>query len=337
MKSKELQEIVAKKLRARQQPAQIAEDLKGGICERTVARWKQRVLETGSISLHNSPGRPRTARTRAAIAAVKKQAAKKSAEQIARRLQVSSRTVRRVLHDDLELKAYKLLEVPDLKDEQKAARVVFAHWVHNNFRKADTMKILFSDEKIFSVDGIFNHQNQRIWAPDRQTASKLGAVKRVRKFPAKVMVWLGVCSKGLTPVVDLSNGTLNHAGYISKVLPVALRAGNKLLGTRWTFQQDGASAHTHHLSQQWCEDNMPAFINAACWPANSPDLNPMDYCIWNEVAQGIRWDRVSSKPTLLAEIKRSARSVRPQVILESCNTWTKRLYHIEKNKGECLS
>ena len=22
-----------------------------------------------------------------------------------------------------------------------------------------------------------------------------------------------------------------------------------------------------------------------CWPPNSPDLNPLDYCVWNEIAQ----------------------------------------------------
>ena len=45
----------------------------------------------------------------------------------------------------------------------------------------------------FSVDSVYNAQNDRIWATNRVDASKRSGVKRKRKFPAKVMVWLGAC------------------------------------------------------------------------------------------------------------------------------------------------
>ena len=55
------------------------------------------------------------------------------------------------------------------------------------------MKILFSDEKLFDIDGIYNSQNDRIWAVIRVEADKRGGVKQKRKFPEKVMIWLCVC------------------------------------------------------------------------------------------------------------------------------------------------
>ena len=59
------------------------------------------------------------------------------------------------------------------------------------------MKILFSDEKMFDIDGIYNSQNDRIWAVNRSAADTKGDVRKKRKFPQKVMVWFGVCSKGV--------------------------------------------------------------------------------------------------------------------------------------------
>jgi hypothetical protein len=82
-----------------------------------------------------------------------------------------------------------------------------------------------------------------------------------QKFPQKVMVWLGVCSKGVTPLVILDQGTVDHVEYIQKVLPIALKYGNNTFGEHWTFQQDGAKPHVHHLTQKWCRDHFPSFID----------------------------------------------------------------------------
>ena len=51
-----------------------------------------------------------------------------------------------------------------LTGEHKAKRLKFENWVRINFRKEDMMKILFSDEKLFDIDGIYNAQNDRICA-----------------------------------------------------------------------------------------------------------------------------------------------------------------------------
>ena len=60
-----------------------------------------------------------------------------------------------------------------------------------------------------------------MWAIDRADANKKGGIKQKRKFPKKVMVWLGACCKGITPLVILDEGTVSHDCYIKKVLPVA--------------------------------------------------------------------------------------------------------------------
>ena len=56
--------------------------------------------------------------------------------------------------------------------------------------KKKTLKILFSDKKLVDIDGIYNSQNERVWAVDRSDADENDASKQKRKFPPKVMVWL---------------------------------------------------------------------------------------------------------------------------------------------------
>ena len=92
---------------------------------------------------------------------------------------------------------------------------------------------------MFDIDGVYNSQNERIWAPSRADADAKGAIKQIQKFPKKVMVRLGACSKGVSPLVIFDEGTVNHERYIQEVLPVVLKFGNDMFGDNWTFQQDG--------------------------------------------------------------------------------------------------
>ena len=116
-----------------------------------------------------------------------------------------------------------------------------------------------------------------------------GSVQMRRKLSKKVMVWLGVCSNGVTPLIIFYQGTVDHARYIHDVLPIALEYANRNIGKHWIFQQDGAKLHVHHLTQNWCLDNSPSVIDKDQWPPNRPDRNSMDYCIWNEFGKVIDW------------------------------------------------
>ena len=92
-------------------------------------------------------------------------------------LDISATSVRRILKNDLGLKPYRKIIEPALSDDQKMKRKKFANWVRTNFRKEDTMKILFSDEKFFDIDGVYNAQNDRVWAVDRADADLRGGIQ----------------------------------------------------------------------------------------------------------------------------------------------------------------
>ena len=168
-----------------------------------------------------------------------------SVQKILMEFDISETSVRGILKNDLALHPYKKIIEPLLSDDHKLKRKQFANWVGTNFQKEDTWKILFSDET-FDIDGVYNTPNDRVWVVDRAGVDKNGGMQQRRKFPQKLMIWLGVCSKGLTPLVILDEGTVDHTVHIEKVLPITLKYGNQVFGSDWTFQQDGARPHSHH-------------------------------------------------------------------------------------------
>ena len=75
---------------------------------------------------------------------------------------------------------------------------------------------------------------------------------------------------------------MNAQVYINEDLPTALECGDKMLGSNWTYQQDSAASHIHHLIEEWYDKYFPDFISKKRWPPNSPDLCFLNYSLWNE-------------------------------------------------------
>ena len=119
---------------------------------------------------------------------------------LAKELQMSKTSARRILIDDLGYRPHKIIQEPVSTDEQKENRKKFAHWVKNNFKESDVSKWLFSDEKFFDIDGVYNNQNNRIRVSSHADADARDDIKGKRKFPTKVIVWLSACSAELTPL-----------------------------------------------------------------------------------------------------------------------------------------
>ena len=157
MKSKDLQKLVLYKYEVGQTPKKIFEDLNGAVSYRTVKRWYKMIREAGAIDLSKSFGCHKTVRTKAPTQKIKrksKSGKKISWRKLALEMDMSFSSACRILRKDLKIKPYKKTVEPLLKDEHKAQWKKFANWARKKFRKEDTMRILFSDEKMFDLDGI---------------------------------------------------------------------------------------------------------------------------------------------------------------------------------------
>ena len=83
------------------------------------------------------------------------------------------------------MKPYKITVEPLLKDEHKAEWKKFFTWERKKFQKEDTMRIVFSDEKMFDLDSMYNSENDRVWAVNREEVNRRGGKNSKERFQKK--------------------------------------------------------------------------------------------------------------------------------------------------------
>ena len=131
----------------------------------TVYKAIDRYRTTGSNDDRPRSGRPRTARTKETMRKVKVQIMRnprRSSKKLAASMRISKSSVRKILKNDLGLKPYKLHKAHNLTDPMKAVRVSRCKSLLRRFANGAHKKILFSDEKIFTIEQARNRQNDRL-------------------------------------------------------------------------------------------------------------------------------------------------------------------------------
>ena len=94
---------------------------------------------------------------------------------------------------------------------------------------------------------------------------------------------------------------INVTYYRVELLPLLLEDCNTLLGNDYIFQQNGAPAHTARLPQYWLAANSSDFIGKDEWPPNSPDINPLDYCVWGVMLAA--YQKHNPEPTTKVQLR----------------------------------
>ena len=200
-----------------------------------------------------------------------------SMRKIARETGIPRESVRLIAKNELGLKAFKLQKGQLLTDQNKKVRVQRSRAL---LQRVAGHEIVFSDEKIFTIEAYHNHQNDRIWAHKSLLSEKIVSHSQ---HPQSVMVWAGICASGKTPLVFVDPGVkINKNYYLTEILQGVLEPWARAhFGNRdWIFQQDSAPAHKAREVQNWCQANFPGFITSQEWPPYSPDLNPLDFSVW---------------------------------------------------------
>ena len=147
--------------------------------------------------------------------------------------------------------------------------------------EADTGEVVWTDEKLFSVEAAFNPKNDMVLGRSLANIPMQSRSHYRRQKPASLMVWAGVSATWKSPLIFIPEGCkINARLYIDQILISATTAAkNHFQNQPWTFQQDGASSHTANITQKWCEENLRSFWKKSLWPPSSPDLNPMDFSV----------------------------------------------------------
>ncbi len=164
------------------------------------------------------------------------------------------------------------------------------------------------------------------------TAAGVGASRTTTssvKFPQSVMVWGAMSSAGVGPLCFLRS-KVNTAVYQEVLELFVLPAADQLYGDAdFIFQQDLAPAHSAKATSTWFKDHGIPVLN---WPANSPDLNPIEN-LWGIVKRKMRYARPNNAEELKATIRATWALITPEQCHRPINSMPRRIAAVIQAKG----
>ncbi|GMT23124.1 hypothetical protein PFISCL1PPCAC_14421, partial [Pristionchus fissidentatus] len=141
------------------------------------------------------------------------------------------------------------------------------------------------------------------------------------KHRVKVMLWLGISNEGATEVRIMEPGeSIDAVKYVEIIRDYYLPAAAKYYGGYCRIVHDNATPHTARYTKEALKE---MGVEVLLWPAESPDMNPIEL-----VFSDLKWKLKNSyKPSNKAELVAAIRDyVATYLTREQCQRYVQRIH-----------
>ena len=199
---------------------------------------------------------------------------------------------------------------------------------HQNWTVSDWKKVIFSDESNFKP---FERKNKQcVWFRDGvDNVEDLIQVK-MQGGGGSIGIW-GCISVKVVGCSKIYNGTINSDRYIDVIHNELIPSSHLwfIEGDEWIFQQDNASAHTSKRSTECFLRNK---IELLGWPANSPDLNPIEQC-WSIIDSRLKNQDIRTVDSFKVALKAEFDKISAETCEKLFDSMPERIEKCIKSKG----
>lgn len=157
-------------------------------------------------------------------------------------------------------------------------------------------------------------------------------VPTVKHGGGSIMIWGCMAASGVGEM-HVCDGRMDSCKYINVLENVLQLSFSNIFGDtnmeNVKFQQDNAPCHKSALTMRWFEENN---IDLLEWPAQSPDLNPIEH-LWSILKRRIQEHSITSKETLKNVLQQEWSDISSEECRKLVSTMPKRVAAVIKAKG----
>ena len=230
-------------------------------------------------------------------------------------------------------KARRRVKTNMISADNRKLRLAWAK-AHRHYQIADWRKWVFSDEtrvNMWGSDGISYY-----WSDKSGTMRPHEVKTQVQNNGGGVMFWGCITADGPGYGTTVLEGSIKSEEYI-EILQTSLLDTLEYYGKEVSdirFQQDKATPHKSAVTQKWFNENGFPTNEILYWPAQSPDLNPIEH-VWAELKRRLDGygTRATSKEELADRISTEWNKFTKEDCLKYIDSMPNRIEAVIKSKG----